>query len=232
MHANGGYVDGVGYALTKLGAIAERLQLRRRRRTTAGSAGTPTSAPSAQHDAARPRTPRAARRPTCTASSPTPPTTRRCTSRSSRWTRPRAPSTWVDWNLFNDELTFAQAFRNQAVQRGLPVQHRHADRHLAQRLGRCGPADRPTTLDRSEHVHQRIAHRPAHPHGQLVQPERRRPRRAAAGGTRRRHRRLRVDQAAGRVGRFEHGDPERRGQGLRPDVRPDLRRQRRATATT
>ena len=28
------------------------------------------------------------------------------------------PSRWVDWNQFNDELTFAQAFRNQAVSAG------------------------------------------------------------------------------------------------------------------
>ena len=45
MKANGNYVKGVGYALDKLRAIPQRLQLHRRRATTAGSAGTPTSAP-------------------------------------------------------------------------------------------------------------------------------------------------------------------------------------------
>ncbi|CAG7637848.1 Adenosylhomocysteinase [Actinacidiphila bryophytorum] len=40
------------------------------------------------------------------------------------------------------------------------------------------------------------------------------------------HRRLRVGQASGRVGRCELCHQQRRGQGLRPDVRPDLRRQR------
>jgi cellulose 1,4-beta-cellobiosidase len=30
------------------------------------------------------------------------------------------PSTWIDWNQFNDELSYAQAFRNQAVSAGFP----------------------------------------------------------------------------------------------------------------
>jgi cellulose 1,4-beta-cellobiosidase len=31
------------------------------------------------------------------------------------------PSRWIDWNQFNDELTFAQAWRNQAVSAGFPA---------------------------------------------------------------------------------------------------------------
>ena len=84
MKANGGYVNGVGYALTKLGAIAQRLQLHRRRATTAGSAGTATSARPPSMLKAAPPSPPAAPSTTCTASSPTPPTTRRCASRTSR----------------------------------------------------------------------------------------------------------------------------------------------------
>lgn len=30
------------------------------------------------------------------------------------------PSTWIDWNQFNDELSYAQAFRNAAVASGFP----------------------------------------------------------------------------------------------------------------
>jgi len=30
------------------------------------------------------------------------------------------PSAWIDWNFYNDELTFAQAWRNQAVSAGFP----------------------------------------------------------------------------------------------------------------
>jgi cellulose 1,4-beta-cellobiosidase len=30
------------------------------------------------------------------------------------------PSSWIDWNQFNDELTYAQAFRNAAVSAGFP----------------------------------------------------------------------------------------------------------------
>jgi cellulose 1,4-beta-cellobiosidase len=30
------------------------------------------------------------------------------------------PSRWIDWNQFNDELSYAQAFRNQAVSAGFP----------------------------------------------------------------------------------------------------------------
>ena len=49
-------------------------------------------------------------------------------------------SKWVDWNFYVDELTFAQAFRDQAGLGRLRLRHRHADRHLPQRLGRLGPA--------------------------------------------------------------------------------------------
>src|SRR6185503_18769183 len=31
------------------------------------------------------------------------------------------PSRWIDWNQFNDELTYAQAFRNAAVSAGYPA---------------------------------------------------------------------------------------------------------------
>src|ERR1044072_6885933 len=94
-------------------------------------------------------------------------------------------SKWVDWNRYVDELSYAQAFRQELVRDGF-------DSGI----------------------------------GMLVDTSRngwgggRRPRRGPKGPPRRRHRRLRVDQAPGRVGRRQQGDPERRGQGLRPDVRP------------
>ena len=66
--------------------------------------------------------------------------------------QPVRQSRWVDWNFYIDELTFAQAFRTRLVRQGFHVQHRHADRHLPQRLGRRQPGptggehvDRPRT---------------------------------------------------------------------------------------
>ena len=107
-------------------------------------------------------------------------------------------SKWVDWNRYVDELSFAQAFRTKLVARRLPLQHRHADRHLPQRLGRHRPA-RPAparttsvdtyvnggALDRRIHVGNWCNQSGA---GLGERPQ------AAPG---RRHRRLRVDEAAG-----------------------------------
>ena len=115
-------------------------------------------------------------------------------------------SKWVDWNHYVDELTFAAGVPHRSWSRtGFNVRHRHADRHLPQRLGRLRPA-RPapsTSTDVNTFVNA-VPHRPPHPRRQLVQPERRRPRRAAAGDPGHRHRRLRLDQAAGRVRRLQH----------------------------
>ena len=182
MKENGNYVKGVGYALAKLGAVpnvynyvdaghhgwlgwdtnfAPAVQMMMTAATASGA--TPANVHGFITNTANTS---ALQEPYITVDS----TTR--------------PSTWIDWNQYNDELTFAQAFRNQAVSAGLPVEHRHADRHLAQRLGRRGAADGSVDARGSQRAHRRLAHRPPHPHGQLVQPDRRRPRRAPAGGTR------------------------------------------------
>ena len=196
MFANGGYVNGVGYALAQLGAIPNVYNY-----VDAGHHGwlgwTDNFGAVGGHDEDGGDWPRAARSPTCTASSPTPPTPRRCRSRTSRWTPTTRPSRWIDWNQFNDELTYAQAFRNQAVSAGFAS---NIGMLIDTSRNGWGGAARPTgSVDArgSERAHRRLARRPAHPQGQLVQSVGRRPRRAAARRARGGHRCLRVDQAAG-----------------------------------
>jgi len=86
MLQNGNYVNGVGYALAKLGAIPNVYNYIDAP-TMAGSVGTTTSVPPRPCWPRRPTRP-ARRRPWSVASSPTRPTTRRCGSRSSPWTTP------------------------------------------------------------------------------------------------------------------------------------------------
>ena len=116
MKNNGGYVNGVGYALAQLGSIANvynyvdaghhgwlgwdtnfnpSVQMMRTAALASGSTlanvhGFITNTANTS----------ALQEPYITVDS----TTR--------------PSTWIDWNQFNDELTYAQAFRNAAVSAG------------------------------------------------------------------------------------------------------------------
>jgi cellulose 1,4-beta-cellobiosidase len=89
-------------------------------------------------------------------------------------TRPSAGSTGTSSTMNRPSPGMAQSGR----ERGLPVDHRHAHRHLAQWLGRCGTSDRTVDSRTSTRI-DASTHRPAHPQGQLVQPERRRHRRAS-----------------------------------------------------
>ena len=135
-------------------------------------------------------------------------------------------SKWVDWNYYVDEQSFAQAFRQELVRNGL-----RSDIGMlidTSRNGWGGPLrpSRPEHLDQRRHVRQPVPHRPPIQHRQLVQPGRCGPGRAAQGQPGHRYRRLRVGQASGRVRRLVHADPERRGQGLGPHVRPRLPGQR------
>ncbi|GHJ38001.1 hypothetical protein Sm713_36100 [Streptomyces sp. TS71-3] len=133
-------------------------------------------------------------------------------------------SKWVDWNQYVDEQSFAQGLRQAAVSAGFD-----SGMLIDTSRNGWGGSARPTGPGASTSVDTyvnggRIDRRI--PPRQLVQPVRRRPRRAAGRGARVGHRRLRVDQAAGGVRRREPGHRQRRGQGLRPDVRPDLHGQR------
>ena len=54
-----------------------------------------------------------------------------------------------------DEQSYAQALRDKLVAARLQLRHRHADRHLPQRLGRLRPAHRPGRHDQRGHLRQR-----------------------------------------------------------------------------
>ena len=118
MKQNGNYVNGVGYALAKLGAVpnvynyvdaghhgwlgwdtnfAPAVQMMMTAATASGA--TPANVQGFITNTANTS---ALQEPYITVDS----TTR--------------PSAWIDWNQFNDELTFAQAWRNQAVSAGFP----------------------------------------------------------------------------------------------------------------
>jgi cellulose 1,4-beta-cellobiosidase len=118
MFQNRGYVDGVGYALATLGAIpnvynyvdaghhgwlgwdtnfAPSVNMMMTAATASGS--TPANVHGFITNTANTS---ALQEPYITVDS----TTR--------------PSRWIDWNQFNDEFTYAQAFRNQAVSAGFP----------------------------------------------------------------------------------------------------------------
>jgi len=118
MAQNGGYVQGVGYALAQLGAISNvynyidaghhgwlgwdtnfmpSVQMMLQAANASGS--TPANVVGFITNTANTS---ALQEPYITVDS----TTR--------------PSTWIDWNQFNDELTYAQAFRNAAVSAGFP----------------------------------------------------------------------------------------------------------------
>ena len=98
--------------------------------------------------------------------------------------QPIRSAKFYEWNPYFDEADYATALHACVRRRRDAGRHRHAHRHLAQRLGRRGTADR-----RERHDGRRLRrlrpHRPAPAPRQLVQPERRH-RRAAAGRTARR----------------------------------------------
>ena len=118
MAQNGGYVQGVGYALAQLGAISNvynyidaghhgwlgwdtnflpSVQMMLQAANASGA--TPANVVGFITNTANTS---ALQEPYITVDS----TTR--------------PSTWIDWNQFNDELTYAQAFRTAAVSAGFP----------------------------------------------------------------------------------------------------------------
>ena len=118
MLANRAYVDGVGYALATLGAIANVYNY-----VDAGHHGwlgwDTNFAPAVNMMMTA-----------ATASGSTPAMVHGFitnTANTSALQEPyitvdstTRPSAWIDWNLYNDELTFAQAWRNQAVSAGFP----------------------------------------------------------------------------------------------------------------
>ena len=135
------------------------------------------------------------------------------------------PSRWIDWNQFNDELTFAQAFRNQAVSAGFPSNigmlidtSRNGWGGAARPTGPSTLADLNARIDASR-IDRRI-HKGnwCNPSGAGIGE---RPRAAPAAG---------IDayvwiKPPGESDGSSTPDPERRGQGLRSHVRSDLRRQ-------
>ena len=96
------------------------------------------------------------------------------------------PSRWIDWNQFNDELTYAQAFRNG---RSRQDSRRTIGMLIDTSRNGWGGAARPTgptTLSGSQHAHRRIARRPTHSKGNWCNPSGaglgERPRAAPAAG--------------------------------------------------
>ena len=124
MKANGNYVNGIGYALAKLGAMRERLQLPRRRPPRLDRlgrqlrrVGRPVRAGRAgrgQHGRQRARLHHQHGELLARCASRTSPIDDAVNGTSVR------QSKWVDWNRYVDELSFAQAFRQRLVQAGFP----------------------------------------------------------------------------------------------------------------
>ncbi|WP_431977108.1 glycoside hydrolase family 6 protein [Micromonospora haikouensis] len=123
MKANGGYVNGVGYALAKLGAIGNVYNY-----IDAGHHGwlgwDSNFSPSA-----------AILREAAGASGSTPANVHGFIVNTANYSALKEPyfkvtdtvngqtvrqSKWVDWNYYVDELSFAQAFRNELVSKGFP----------------------------------------------------------------------------------------------------------------
>ena len=84
----------------------------------------------------------------------------------------REATTWVDWNRYVDELSFAQAFRNLLA--GWRFDDNLGMLIDTSRNGWGGSArpDRGEHVDRPEHVRQPVPLRPPDPPRQLVQPVR------------------------------------------------------------
>jgi cellulose 1,4-beta-cellobiosidase len=194
MKQNGNYVNGVGYALAKLGAVpnvynyvdaghhgwlgwdtnfAPAVQMMMTAATASGA--TPANVHGFITNTANTS---ALQEPYITVNS----TTR--------------PSAWIDWNQFNDELTFAQAWRNQAVSAGFrrtsacsstPRAMAGAVRHVRQDRRLSRTSTRASTPHESTAVFTRAT----------GATERRWHWRASACVAGRGHRCLRLDQAAG-----------------------------------
>jgi cellulose 1,4-beta-cellobiosidase len=132
MKQNGGYVQGVGYALFKLGAVPNVYNY-----VDAGHHGwlgwDTNFAPAVQMMMTA-----------ATASGATPANVQGFITNTANTSALQEPfitidsttrtSAWIDFNQFNDELTFAQAWRNQAVSAGFPSNIGNI-RHFAQWLG-------------------------------------------------------------------------------------------------
>jgi cellulose 1,4-beta-cellobiosidase len=151
MAANGGYVQGVGYALAKLGAVPNvynyidaghhgwlgwdtnfgpSVQMMKTAATASGSTvanvhGFVTNVANTS----------ALIEPFITVDS----TTR--------------PSKWIDWNQFNDELTYAQAFRSRAVQEGFSS---NIGMLIDTSRNGWGGANRPTAASTASDLNQRM----------------------------------------------------------------------------
>jgi cellulose 1,4-beta-cellobiosidase len=118
MKQNGNYVNGVGYALAKLGAVPNVYNY-----VDAGHHGwlgwDTNFAPAVQMMMTA-----------ATASGATPANVQGFITNTANTSALQEPyitidsttrtSAWIDFNQFNDELTFAQAWRNQAVSAGFP----------------------------------------------------------------------------------------------------------------
>jgi cellulose 1,4-beta-cellobiosidase len=195
MKAKGNYVNGVGYALAKTGAVpnvynyvdaghhgwlgwdtnfAPAVQMMMTAATASGA--TPANVHGFITNTANTS---ALQEPYITVDS----TTR--------------PSAWIDWNQFNDELTFAQAWRNQAVSAGFPSSigmlidtSRNGWGGAARPTGPSTLADLNARIDASR-IDRRITRATGAIRAAPALGER--PRAAAGRG----HRRLRLDQAAG-----------------------------------
>ena len=94
--------------------------------------------------------------------------------------QPLRSATFYQWNPYFAEVPFATAMYNAFVVRGPAERHRHAGRHLPQRLGRLGPAQRRLRVHCGR-LRQLGPDRPAAAPRQLVQPERCRAGHAADG---------------------------------------------------
>ena len=141
-------------------------------------------------------------------------------------------SKWVDWNDYVDELTFAQAFRTKLVSVGFPSNIGMLIDTSRNGWGGSEPArPRPSTsTDVDTFVNASRIDRRIHAGNWCNQSGAglgERPQATPAAG---------IDayvwvKPPGESDGSSTPDPEQRGQGLRPDVRPDLHRQRAATAT-
>ena len=118
MLANGGYVNGVGYALAKLGALPNvynYVDVQHHGKIGWEETSGPTATLLARAAAA---------------SGSTPANVRGFVTNTAGYSALREPyipinadtrrSRWIDYNVFNDELTFAQAFRSRLVGAGFP----------------------------------------------------------------------------------------------------------------
>jgi len=127
-------------------------------------------------------------------------------------------SKWLDWNQYSDELTFAQGFRNQLVSAGFNSGiGMLIDTSRNGWGGSARPTAASTSTDINTYVNQSRIDRRIHAGNWCNQS-------GAGLGERpgdpgHGYRRLRLDQAPGRVGRLEHAHPAGSGQPGRQGLR-------------